>query len=140
MKTTRILILEDDLKTLSILFNKISKLEEELINKNYSDIAVTVLSEYTQVEDYINKIEIPNFDIILLDRDCKAGGSFHVLDLSKFDKNKIISISSVPEYNEHAKKLGINKAVWKDYDNLEKFSLAVIRSVEEILPTNLHNL
>ncbi|KKQ79741.1 MAG: Lon protease [Candidatus Daviesbacteria bacterium GW2011_GWA1_38_7] len=42
-----------------------------------------MLSEYTQVEDYINKSKEFKFDIVLLDRDCKAGGSFHVLDIDK---------------------------------------------------------
>lgn len=132
MKTIKILILEDDLKTLAVLLDKISMLEEDLQNKNYGDIAVTVLSEYTQVEEYINKLEKPNFDIILLDRDCKAGGSFHVLNLDKFDKDKIISISSVPEYNEAAKDMGIKKVVWKDYDNLEMFADKVIGEIKEI--------
>lgn len=132
MKTIKILILEDDLKTLAVLLDKISMLEEDLQNKNYGDIAVTVLSEYTQVEEYINKLEKPNFDIILLDRDCKAGGSFHVLNLDKIDKDKIISISSVPEYNEAAKDMGIKKVVWKDYDSLEMFADKVIGEIKEI--------
>lgn len=130
MKTIRILILEDDLKTLAVLLDKISKLEDDLIGKNYGDIAVTVLSEYTQVEEYINELGKPGFDIILLDRDCKAGGSFHVLNLDKFDKDKIISISSVPEYNETAKNMGISKVIWKDYDNLERFSDKVIDGIK----------
>jgi len=132
MKTIRILILEDDLKTLAVLLDKISKLEDDLISKNCGDIAVTVLSEYTQVEEYINKLEKPDFDIILLDRDCKAGGSFHVLNLDKFNKDKIVSISSVPEYNEAAKNMGIGKIVWKDYDNLEKFADKVISEIKTI--------
>lgn len=133
MKTIRILILEDDLKTLSILLEKLSLLEDKFIKKNYSDIAITVLSEYTQIEDYINKLVKPDFDVVLLDRDCKAGGSFHILNFNKFDKNKIISISSIPEYNENALQLGIEKTVWKDYDNLNDFSEKVLEKIKELL-------
>ena len=91
MKTLRILILEDDLETISVLTDRLFKLEKEV--KGF-DIAVTVLSEYTQVEEYINNTKVV-FDIVLLDRDCKACGSFHVLDFEKVGVDKIISISSI---------------------------------------------
>lgn len=130
MKTVRTLILEDDLKTLSLLLDKLSVLEEQ---DRSIDFAVTVLSEYTQVEEYANKKTDNDFDIILLDRDCKAGGSFHVLDFDKFNANKIISISSVPDYNEQAKKHGVSKIVYKDYEDLEKFSSGVIEEIKSIL-------
>lgn len=130
MKTSRILILEDDLKTLSALLDKLSKLEEQ---NNSFDFAVTTLSEYTQVEEYVNKKQDNDFDIILLDRDCKACGSFHVLDFDKFNVNKIISISSVPDYNELARKKGITKIVYKDYEKLDEFSDKVIEEIKSIL-------
>ncbi|MBT6756563.1 hypothetical protein HN747_04085, partial [archaeon] len=58
MKTIRILILEDDLLTLATLLKKIHLLEEELCDsQNSRDIAVTVLSEYMQVEEYLNKTD-----------------------------------------------------------------------------------
>ncbi|MDO8583535.1 MAG: hypothetical protein Q7R51_03310 [bacterium] len=105
-------------------------LEEKLINSPTShDLSITILSEYTQVEEYINTNNKIKYDIILLDRDCKAGGSFHVLDISKFSMDKIISISSVPEYNENAHKMGITKIVHKDYEDLDNFA----RKVEEIV-------
>jgi len=92
-----------------------------------------VLSEYTQVEDYINKSKEFKFDIVLLDRDCKAGGSFHVLDIDKIGADKIISISSIPNYNEEAKARGVTKVVFKDYSNLNDFSDKVIAEVEELI-------
>jgi hypothetical protein len=130
MKTIKILILEDDLKTLSVLLDKLSLLEE---NNQIVDFAVTILSEYTQVEEYINKKNDADFDIILLDRDCKACGSFHVLDFDKFNLDKIISISSVPDYNEEAKKHGVSRIVFKDYQNLEDFSNKVIEEIKILL-------
>lgn len=131
MKTVRILILEDDLETLSVLLSKFNSLEKKL-SWGSNDIAVTVLSEYTQVEEYINNTKMP-FDIILLDRDCKAGGSFHTLNFDKFDVDKIISISSVPEYNENAKLKGVTRIVYKDYKDLENFANKVIDEIQEIL-------
>ncbi len=128
MKTTRVLILEDDLETLSVIMKSLFCLEEELVNK--TDFAVTVFSEYTQVEDYLNKIELPDFDIILLDRDCKLCGSFHILDFNKFGKDKIISISSTPQWNKDAEAAGIKRIIPKDYSNLKDFSERLIIEVK----------
>lgn len=134
MKTIRILILEDDIETLSILLNKLSLLEKEL-EKSQSprDFSVVTLSEYTQVEEYINKNEEFKFDAVLLDRDCKLGGSFHVLNLEAIGADKIISISSIPQYNEDAAKRGVKRVVWKDYQNLADFSDKVIDELRELL-------
>lgn len=38
--------------------------------------------------------------MILLDRDCKIAGSFHILDIEKFGVHKIISILSTPRDEE----------------------------------------
>lgn len=103
MPTIRILILEDDILTLATLLQKIHLLEEELLENNPpKDIAITILSEYTQVEEYLNKTNHIKFDVILLDRDCKACGSFHCLDFEKYGKDKIISISTTPQWNKEA--------------------------------------
>src|SRR3989344_6954805 len=96
----KILILEDDLRTLSKILDKLSKLEDD---QPYS-FCIVVLTDYLQVQDYINNNPKAEFDIILLDRDCKLAGSFHVLDIERFGADKIIAISSVPEYNEQVKK------------------------------------
>jgi len=133
MKTIRILILEDDLETLATLLARLKKLENKLIGKN-QDIAITTLSEYTQVEEYINqKRRKTKFDVILLDRDCKACGSFHVLDLNRVDKQNIIAISSIPEYNNQAQRKGISKVVHKDLNNLNKFGKEVIKEIEKLI-------
>jgi len=129
LKTTRVLILEDDLETLSVIMKSLFSLEEE--NPNEKDFAVTVFSEYTQVEDYLNKIEAPNFNLILLDRDCKMCGSFHVLDFEKFGKDKIISISSTPRWNEDAEAAGIKRIVPKDYSDLNDFGERLIEEINK---------
>lgn len=134
MNTIRILVLEDDLKTLSVTMDSLFELEEELVGK--TDFAVTVFSEYTEVKNYLNKIGKPNFDIILLDRDCKLCGSFHILDFEKFGKDKIISISSTPQWNEEAKAAGISRIVPKDYSNLDDFGKRLIKEVKNIEEEN----
>jgi len=130
MKLIRILILEDDLETLSILLKKLSILEKQDYAFRFS---VIVLSEYTQVEEYVNNKKDNDFDIILLDRDCKVFGSFHILDFNKFNVNKIISISSVPDYNEDAHQKGVTKIVFKDHENLDEFSDKVLEEIKIIL-------
>ncbi len=132
MKMYRILILEDDLETLATLLKYLTRLEK-IIEKDGKDIAVTILSEYWQVEEHINSSTTEKFDVILLDRDCKAGGSFHALDLNKYKDSEIIGISSIPEYNDQLKKLGITRIVWKDHQNLDDFAIKVIGLVEEII-------
>lgn len=134
MKTIRILILEDDLLTLATLLQRTHLLEEELLNnKPASDIAVTILSEHTQVEEYLNKTNHIKFDVILLDRDCKACGSFHCLDLDKYGKDKIISISSTPQWNKEAVKKGIKRVVYKDYSQIDKSADRIIKELRIIL-------
>ena len=129
MNLLRILILEDDLQTQAVLLKHISDLENHLCQEgNPVKLSTTVISEYTQVEEYINKTSHP-FDIILLDRDDKIGGSFHVLDFNKFAKNRIIGISSTPPYNDQLRYKGITKIVWKDYSNLENFAAHVIKNI-----------
>jgi len=134
MKTNRILILEDDLLTLSLLVQKIHLLEEELLKSDSPrDIAVTVLSEYTQVEEYLNKTDHIKFDVILLDRDCKACGSFHVLDFDKYGKDKIISISTTPQWNKEAIENGVKRVIYKDHSRIENFANRIIEEIKSIL-------
>ena len=128
MNTIRILILEDDLETLSILLGQIKQLEDELKD---ADFAVTVLSEYTQVEEYINNTKM-DFDIILLDRDCKVCGSFHCLDFKKFGVDKIISISAIPEWNEEARKRGVKRIILKEHDRIEEFADRVVMEIKSM--------
>jgi len=131
------LILEDDLQTLSKVLDGLYRLEERLTNgENPKEIAVTVLSEYTQVEEYVNANPNPQFDIVLLDIDCKAGGSFHTLDLAKIGVSKIIAISSIPQYNEEARKRGITRVIHKDYNRLDYFTKQLCRYIEEMTLEN----
>lgn len=132
MKTIRILVLEDDLKTLSVIMDGLFRLEESLIDKRI-DFAITVFSEYTQVQDYLNQIAEPNFDIILLDRDCKLGGSFHVINIKKFGADKFIAISTQPEYNETAIKMGVKRVVRKDYKRLNDFAIDLINEIKSMI-------
>lgn len=129
MKTIRILILEDDLKTLSIITGGLFELEEKLFD-THIDFAVTVFSEYSSVEDYLNKMDDPEFDIILLDRDCKLGGSFHAINIQKFGPEKFISISTQPEYNEAASKMGVTRTVQKDYKDLDRFQSNLVEEIK----------
>lgn len=127
--TKTILILEDDLKTLSKILNRLAKLEED--QPFY--FSLVVLTDYIQVEDYVNNNPKAEFDIILLDRDCKLAGSFHVLDLERFGADKVIAISSVPEYNVDAQKRGVKKVVYKDYQYLDKFAEEVVKTIGEMV-------
>lgn len=134
MKTIRILILEDDLETLSVITGKLFELEEQFFKDNImKDIAVTVFSEYTDVEDYLNKKESNAFDIILLDKDCKLTGSFHCLDFNKFDVNKVIAISSVAQYNKEVEKIGVKKVCRKDFANMSQFGDSIIKEIAKMI-------
>lgn len=132
MKTIRILILEDDLKTLSVIMDELFRMEESLIDRQI-DFAATTFSEYIQVQDYLNQIQEPNFDIILLDRDCKLGGSFHVINIKKFGADKFIAISTQPEYNDTAIKMGVKRVVRKDYGLLDEFATNLINEIKNIV-------
>jgi len=120
----KILILEDNLTVLSKIFGKLAILEQ---NTSYY-FTIVSLTDYTQVEKYINNTN-EKFDIILLDRDCALQGSFHVLDLRKFDPDKVISISSVSRFNKLAQKRGVTKIVEKDFLNLDEFVQKVIKEI-----------
>lgn len=124
-----ILILEDNLLVLSKILEKLFVLEQD----QPFDFSTVILTTFKQVEDFINKNKQAKFDIILLDRDCKLGGSFHILDIEKFGADKVISISSVPEYNEEARKRGVKRVVFKDYQYLDNFAEEVTKEVEKMI-------
>jgi len=123
----RVLILEDDLEPLAILFRNFRALEKSLD----AEISIMVVSEFNQAES-LNESDL-RFDVILLDRDCKVAGSFHDLDLEKFGIESIISISSMPQWNSDAQSRGVNRIVHKDYENLEHFGDQVISEVKRVL-------
>lgn len=124
-----ILILEDDLRTLSAILGQLSVLEDE---QPFS-FTLTILTDYKQVESLINLNTAAKFDIILLDRDCKLGGSFHVLDIERLGVDKIIAISSVPDFNAQLQKRGVTKVVEKDYANLKPFVEEVVGIIEDMI-------
>lgn len=128
-KSTNILILEDDIKTLQHIFTILKQIE----NKKSTLIAATALSDYIKVEEYINKNPHIKFDVLLLDRDCYLGGSFHNVNLNNFDLDKVISIFSVPGYNKKAEEMGIKRTLWKDYENLDDFSIKLKNIITNII-------
>jgi hypothetical protein len=124
-----ILILEDNLKVVSKILYYLYELEQD---QPY-DFSVIVLTTYQQVEDYINSNPKANFDIILLDGDCKLNQSFHILDLERFGADKVITISSVKDYNEKAKKRGVKRVIEKDLANIEGFAQKVVKEIEKMI-------
>lgn len=124
-----ILILEDNLKVLSKILDRLYVLEGD----QPFEFSVMALTTSLQVEEYINSNPKAKFDIILLDRDCKIDGSFHVLDIERFGKEKVISISTVPEYNNDAKLRGVERFVLKDIADLDTFADKVIAQVNEMI-------
>lgn len=126
-----ILILEDDLRTLSKILERLAVLEED---QPY-EFSMVILTTYLQVEEYINKNPKARFDIVFLDRDCKLGGSFHVLDIERLGANHVIAISSVPKWNDEAKKRGVVRIVEKDYRDLNTFAKRVSSEVVAMLKT-----
>ena len=124
-----ILILEDNLQVLSKLLDKLFILEQD---QPY-DFSVIVLTNHQQVKDYVNSNPKAQFDIIILDRDCKLNNSFHVLDIERFGADKVISISSVPEYNQEAKQRGVKRVVLKDLQYIDKFAIKVVKEVENFI-------
>ena len=127
--TKSILILEDNLKVLSKILERLFVLE----NDQSFELCVMVLTTSSQVEDYINSNPKANFDIILLDRDCKVGESFHILDIERFGKDKIIGISSVEEYNNELKQKGVKKIILKDLKDMDKFADEVVEEIRHMI-------
>lgn len=129
MKNYKVLILEDDLETVGKLMIGLHEIENE------SPVAfdVTSLSTYKVVEELINPQEASAYDIILLDRDCKLGGSFQTLDMERFGVDKIISISSTPEWNRLAVSRGVTRVVLKEFDDLDRFASKVMLEIKDIL-------
>ena len=122
-------MLEDDLETLQVLISKFQQIELE----RAITFCLTSLCSYWEVEKYINKGKKGDYDILLLDRDDSLGDSFHNVDLSLFDKDKVISISSVPQYNSEAIAMGVKRVVFKDYSNLPDFAEKVKQEILKII-------
>lgn len=131
-----ILILEDNLLVLSKLLERLAKLEQD---QPY-DFSVIIFTNHLQVEEYVNNNPKAEFDIILLDRDCKLNGSFHIFDVERFGANKVISISSVPEYNREAEQRGVKRVVLKNLGDIDGFARKVAKEVEKMVtPSRLRD-
>ena len=129
MKNIKILILEDDLETNQKILNILREIEDE----KKVIFGATILPDYIQTEEFINKNPQIKFDVLLLDRDCYLGGSFHVVNLDNFDKEKVISISSVPGYNREAQEMGVKRTILKDFQNLNIFKAKLKKNLLEII-------
>lgn len=130
MKNIKILILEDDLETVEKIYSVLKIIEGE----KEVNFGATVIPDYIQVQELINKNPQIKFDILLLDRDCFLGGSLHNINLKNFNIDKVISISSVPQYNEDAKKMGVKRVIAKDYHNLDNFAISLKMEISNLLP------
>lgn len=132
-----ILILEDNLKVLSKILEKLTELEYD---QPY-DFSTIILTTYKQVEDLINTNPDLEIDIVLLDRDCKLNDSFHIFNIEHFGAEKVIAISSVPEYNKQAQERGVKRVVEKDLQDIEGFSEKVVQEIARMItPSRLLNL
>lgn len=128
-----VLILEDDLEVAGKIMLALRRVEPYLAPFS---LDVTLLSTCEAVEELINPIKGRDYAVILMDRDCKAGGSFHVIDMARFGVEKIISISSTPEWNRAAQEMGIPHIVPKSFNRLDEFATEAAEKVLEILKSN----
>src|SRR3989338_4060331 len=92
-----------------------------------------VLSKYSQVEKLINKSDL-HFDVILMDRFCAEGGSFHVLDIRRFCAKKINAISSSSACNDELKNLGVKRIINKDIKKLDDFASELSFAITGVVP------
>lgn len=125
----RILILEDNYKVLSKLLEKLSDLED----RQPFEFSITLINDSNQVENLINGNPRAEFDLIILDRDCKTNASFHILDIEAFGAEKVIAISTVPKYNQQAQERGVTKVVEKDLADIDGFTEKVVQEIENII-------
>ncbi len=125
----KILILEDNYKVLSKLLEKLGQLED----RQPFEFSMTIINDSEQVENLINSNPRAKFDIILLDRDCKMNKSFHVLEIEHFGAEKVIGISSVPQFNKQLRERGVKQIVEKDLIHIDKFVDQVIREIEKTI-------
>lgn len=114
--TKTILILEDNPMMLSGIAYLLQQIGEEHSIRFVPTTFPTVREAYAFLHAHTQE-----FDIVLLDKNDKIGESFHTLDLERLGVGKIISISSVPDSNEDAKKRGITKVAQKFYDEPDRF-------------------
>ncbi|MEX0748930.1 MAG: hypothetical protein WD467_02465 [Candidatus Saccharimonadales bacterium] len=124
-----VLILEDRLEVLAALLLECDRLEQE----SGVLLRVTVYSTATDVIDFVNPQAGEAFDAIVLDRNCKRGDSFHIIDLEHFGPDKIISISSLPRFNAEVRARGVSRSVEKGEGELGSFAAEVVAELAQVL-------
>lgn len=125
----RILILEDNLLVLSKILAGLAELEG---NQPF-DLSLVILTDHTQVENFVNNDPDAKFDIILLDRDDKVNSSFHNLNIERFGAEKVIAISSVPRFNQQIQERGVTKVIEKDLSHVDEFVEEIIKTIKEVI-------
>ena len=133
MKTYKILILEDDFEAVSKIMAKLYALEGSFPS---IDFDVTVLSSSESVVKLVNPQDAEAYDVILLDKECKLGGSFHILDIEKFGANKIIAISTTSAWNEEVNSRGVTRVVPKVFNDMDVFARKLMIEIREVLTGN----
>lgn len=129
-KLYRLLLLEDDLEVAGKLLIALHRIEPHLAPYG---LDVTHLSTSTSVEQLVNTRPEQIYDAVLMDRDCKAGGSFHCVNFSRARPDRIISISSTPAWNHEAKQNGVIHIVPKSFNDLDGFATRAASKVLELL-------
>lgn len=127
--TKKILILEDNLYALSALLKAFGDLEQELLTRYGSDIAVTVHSTMHVLKSEPKE----SYDVIILDRDDKEGVSFHDLEWDELKTDTVIGISTIDEWNQVLERMGVQHIVRKDFLELENWANNVAEKAKEIL-------
>jgi hypothetical protein len=125
-----LLILEDDFEAVAEILLALRQVEAQLLP---DQLIVSVFTDYETVETRLNPLPPDYFDVILLDRDCAIGGSFHVMDLEKFGLEKVISISSTPQWNREAQARGVVRVVPKTFGDITGFASKVADEVRDLL-------
>lgn len=122
------------MKACQAILKALEELEFEAIKKGV-ELSALVLQECVFVEEFVNQRDWTGEEIVFLDREADKGqaGSFHDLDFEKFDKDRIISISSVPDFNEDARKQGIHRVVQKDFTKMDEFEEKIEEELRGIL-------
>ncbi len=122
------------MKACQAILKVLEEVEFEAIKKGV-ELSALVFQERVFVEEFVNQREWTGEEIVFLDREADKGqaGNFHDLDFEKFDKDRIISISSVPDFNEDARKRGINRVVQKDFTKMDEFGEKIERELRVIL-------
>ena len=123
-----ILILEDHLGTLSVIFGVLRSL-----GGNFHPV---VLSKSSQVKKLLNKSDL-RFDVILLDHFCAEGRSFHALDIKRFGAKKIIAMSASSVCNDELKRLGVKRIINKDVNKLDAFADKLAILIKEVVSEEL---